>query len=79
MDFSSVFESCLFRRVSKATDKFLHKLDLLEDLKTVEGKPLELVKTDYVLRRLIIHVDLVVRVGAYRTSSTFHELGLAIH
>lgn len=51
--------------VSKATDKFLHKLDLLEDLKTVEGELLELVKTDYVLRRLIIHVDLVVRVGAY--------------
>ena len=49
--------------VSKATVKFLHKLDLFKDLKTVERELLELVKTDNVLRRLIIHVDLVVRVG----------------
>jgi hypothetical protein len=34
-------------------------------------------KTDDILRRLIIHVDLVVRVGGHRASSTVHGLGLA--
>jgi hypothetical protein len=60
-------------------EKYLHKLDLLEDLKAVEGELLELMKTDDVLRRLIIHVDLVVRVGGHRTSSTIHDQGLARH
>ena len=58
-------------------EKYLHKLDLLEDLKAFEGELLELMKTDDVLRRLIIHVDLVVRVCGHRTSSTVHGLGLA--